>query len=126
MEGALYAMFKQQLLDYMENLGKPVFFQQLLQNCNQWISPSTLYNALSELEEEEKIVRFSDGSYATASIALKKWIRKLYIEIEIPTELYNEVKNFIQQTKLYNTAEDFIKEALKHLIPQKKPSQINH
>jgi len=62
----------------------------------------------------------TNGTYLAAHIAIRKWIRKIYAEIEIPSDLHKEILNFIKQTQLYNSPEDFIKEALNLLLAEFK------
>ena len=110
-----YLEFKRQLLEYILSLNGPFTAKQLLSACNMWINPATLYNALAELEEENKIIMLKDGRYLSAPVAVKKWIRKLYEEVELPRELYDEIVRFLDFTP-FKSVEEFVKEAVRRLI----------
>jgi len=121
MDEVTFQIFKQQLYEFVKFRDSPFTADYVWMACNKSIEKSTVIEALSQLEEEGKLVRLTDGSYLPAEAALKKWIQKLYEEIEIPKELYQEIENFIKQTGFFKSPEELIKKALEMFIMTKKP-----
>jgi len=121
MDRETFHIFKQQLYEFIEFKDSPFTVDFLYMSCNKPIEKSAIIEALSELEEEGKIIRLWDGSYLSAKVAWKKWIKKLYEEIELPSELYDEIENFIKQTGIFESVEELIKEALENFIQTIKP-----
>ena len=121
MDRETFQIFKQQLYEFIEFRETPFTIDFLYISCNQPIERRHIYDALYELEEEGKIIRLWDGSYLSAKVAWKKWIKKLYEEIEVPSELYDEIEKFIKQTGIFESVEEFIKKALETFIQTVKP-----
>ena len=121
MDRETFQIFKQQLYEFIEFKDSPFTVDFLYMSCNKPIEKSNIIDALSELEEEGKIIRLWDGSYLSAKVAWKKWIKKLYEEIEIPLELYDEIKKLIKQTGTFKSVEEFVKKALETFIQTVKP-----
>ena len=121
MDRETFQIFKQQLYEFIEFKESPFTVDFLYMSCNKPIEKSNIIDALSELEEEGKIIRLWDGSYLSAKVAWKKWIKKLYEEIEIPLELYDEIKKLIKQTGIFKSVEEFVKKALETFIQAIKP-----
>ena len=121
MDRETFQIFKQQLYEFIEFRETPFTIDFLYISCNQPIEKSNIIDALSELEEEGKIIRLWDGSYLSAKVAWKKWIKKLYEEIEIPSELYDEIEKFIKQTGIFESVEELVRKALETFIQTVKP-----
>ena len=121
MDVETFQIFKQQLYEFIEFRNSPFTVDFIYMACNKPIEKSVVIDALSELEEEGKIIRLWDGSYLSAKTAWKKWVKKLYEEIEVPSELYQEIESFIKQTGFFKSAEELIKKALEMFIMTKKP-----
>ena len=121
MDRETFQIFKQQLYEFIEFKDSPFTVDFLYMSCNKPIEKSNIIDALSELEEEGKIIRLWDGSYLSAKVAWKKWIKKLYEEIEIPSELYDEIKKLIEHIGIFKSVEEFVKKALETFIQTVKP-----
>lgn len=112
MNAGIFEVFKEQLYSFIECADDPLDTRTIFLSCNIPINWNTLIEALYLLEEEGKIIRLQDGRYTTARSAAKKWIKKLYHEIEIPEETYLQMKQLIT-LGFYRTITEIIRDAIK-------------
>jgi len=113
--------FKTQLLEFVEWRKEPFDTQLIYKSCIQPIDIRHVYEALYELENEGKIIRLSDGRYASLRVAVKRWIRTKLVEIKLPDHLIQEIEWTLRlHPHLYLSIEKFIQEAIKEFIAKIK------
>jgi len=68
------SLFKEQVLEFVEDKEEPFNFEFLKANCNQPLEDHRFWDALYEFEEEGKIVRL-DHHYLSTRVMMRRWIR---------------------------------------------------
>jgi len=112
MDEATFMVFREQLFRFIEYRDEPFDENFIINSCITFIDRTTVYDALSKLEEEGRIVRLTNGKYISMRVLLKKWIKRLYGEIEVPEDIYGEMIKLIQ-LGLYKSIIDIIRDAIK-------------
>jgi hypothetical protein len=109
--------FKNQLYEFIEFRSEPFDAKFILNSCIQPIDKYRVYEALYQLEVEGKIIRLSDGRYASTKMALKRWIRNRLVEAQIPDHLIREIEWAMKvKPEICRSIEEFITEAIKEYI----------
>lgn len=118
MDRRTFTIFKEQLFEFIEYRDEPFDENFIIDSCTTFIDRTTVRDALFALEEEGRIVRLLNGKYISARMLLKKWIKRLYGEIEVPEDIYGEMLKLIQ-LGIYKSIVDIIKDAIRFYIKRK-------
>ncbi|MEM2512693.1 MAG: hypothetical protein QXU81_00010 [Candidatus Bathyarchaeia archaeon] len=111
MDERTFEVFKEQLYEFVEFRSEPFDIDFLMKSCNTFIDKITIYNALCILEDEGRIIRLSNGNFISAKIMMRKWIKKMYENIEIPEDIYREMERLVYMG-IYKSINDIIKDAI--------------
>ena len=113
--------FKQQLLDFIDDLEEPFSINFLAEKCLQPIRKELIHEVLCEFEKEGHVVFVGDGMWITTKVLIKRALNKTQ-QIQISSNLIAEVITFlIKHPELgYSNIKDFIKDAILHTIQKTK------
>jgi len=67
-------VFKQRLLEFVEEREEPFDANFLVKTCNQPVSYITVHEALFQLEDEGQLVRL-DNEYLPTRVMMKRWLK---------------------------------------------------
>ena len=116
-------LFKEQLLEFVEDREEPFTEEYLEENCNdKFIDRSWIRDALCNLEEEGRIVRL-DHHYLSTRVLMKRWTRhqeKAPLEkaLTIPQSLLRTIQDLLEARPNlgYIDADEFIRDAIRRFI----------
>jgi len=124
--------FKQQLLEFIEELDHPFDADYLVKNCNKFIDRLVVEEALKELLNEGLIVEVGCKEYASIRILMHRWLigkqqkketqRMLDEAVFLPSSLLEKLKRIIKPEWGYKDIEDFIRDAVRHWLKEHEDS----
>ena len=121
--------FKEQLLEFVEEREEPFNTKFLVENCNSFVDNEWIRGAVSELEEEGRIVRL-DHHYLSTRILMRRWIRAKEEHPAVsedfsnspfvPPELIDQIEELLDEKPElgYLDVDEFVRDALRRLMKQ--------
>ena len=118
--------FKSQLLEFVEWRSEPFDAGFIYKSCIQPVDNHHIHESLYLLECEGKIIRLSDGRYASLRTAIRHWIRAKFVEIRLPGHLIQEIEWTLKlKPRLYRSIEEFIQEAIEEYVRKVKTKKLD-
>lgn len=124
--------FKQQLLEFIEELDHPFDADYLVKNCNKFIDRLVVEEALNELLNDGLIVEVGCKEYASIRILMRRWLigkqqkretqRMLDEAVFLPSQLLEKLRRLIKPEWGYKDIEDFIRDAVRHWLKEHEDS----
>ena len=124
-----WEVFKEQLLEFVEDREEPFTFEFLKANCNQPLEDRRFLEALYEFEEDGKIVRL-DHHYLSTRVMLRRWIRDrgkpqlisedISYEPPVPHGLIDQIEELLEERPElgYIDVDEFVRDAVRRLMEQ--------
>lgn len=117
------SLFKEQMLEFVENREEPFNLEFLVDNCNdKFIEEKSIRDILCELEEEGLIVKLNHH-YLSTRILMRRWIKteekpRPEKALSLPQSLIHHIQDLLDEKPGlgYFDVNEFVRDAIRKFI----------